>query len=181
MLLAQPLWAKICLNYLFVLLTMFMYLKLCLDAMPCVFIALYHLVYAFFLCFGFQVGCRSKSSGLGLYPYTQISIKGLDQFFYACLCFVCSFPCFILQIHACLLRPRPLPCYFLFSLCGYVLVSICGLLVCLVVSTPLLRLVWMQQCVRVHLHDVGLLTAYLSLLCLALHVRVSCVNLVCTL
>ena len=72
--------------------------------MLCVaFIALY-LAFAFFLRFGFWVGCRSRSCGLGIQPYTHFSIKGLDQFFYAYLCFVCPFPCVYVWIHACMLR-----------------------------------------------------------------------------
>ena len=47
------------------------------------------------------------------------------------------------------------------------LVSLWGVLICLVVSSPLLWLVWMQPGVRVHHSDVGSLVACLSLLLLS--------------
>ena len=64
--------------------------------------SLISLGYASFLCFGFWVGCRS--SGLGLHPYTQVSIKVLDYFLCVRLCFVFPFPCVYVWIHACLPR-----------------------------------------------------------------------------
>ena len=101
MLLVQPSWVRICLNTLFVLrstclgafchacaqIYMFVCLKVCLDAMPSA-LQFYISCLCLFLVFGFWVGCKSKSSGLGLHPYTHVSIKGLDCFLCACLCIV---------------------------------------------------------------------------------------------
>ena len=78
----------ICLNFLFVLLAMFICLMLCLDAMPSTFLAFVHLVYASFLCFGFWVRCRSRSSGLGLHPYTQVQQRvWISSFLHVCASF----------------------------------------------------------------------------------------------
>ena len=78
---------------------MFMCLKLCLDAMPSA-LQLYVSYFYPFLVFGFWVGHRSRSCDLGLHPQTHLTIKGLDQFLYACLCFTYPFPCFFAQIQA---------------------------------------------------------------------------------
>ena len=86
-----------------------------------------------FLMFGFWVGCRSRSSGLGLHPYTHVSINFWGLFLYACLCFFFHFPCFLLQICACLLTPKLFIMFWLFSLCGFVDCWSLGLLACLVV------------------------------------------------
>lgn len=76
---------------------------------------------------------------------------------FACLCFVRSFPCFLLWIHAYFLRSRSLPCVCLFSLCGFVIVDLCGHFVYSVHPFPFCGLfacnhVWLG----VHLHDVWL-------------------------
>ena len=94
----------ICLNFLFVLLAMFICLMLCLDAMPSTFLAFVHLVYASFLCFGFWVRCRSRSSGLGLHPYTQVQQRvWISSFLHVCALFD-LFHAFCVWIHACVLR-----------------------------------------------------------------------------
>ena len=95
LMLAQPYWARICLNIVFLLRSMYLgafchvhaqiYIFIC--SLPCLCLDL-HIgcyvlcllqpfisCYAFFLCFGPQVGCRSRSCGLGLHPYTQAYIK----------------------------------------------------------------------------------------------------------
>ena len=162
---------------LYVWIYMFMFLKLCLDAMPSV-LQFYISCLCLFLVFGFWVGCRSRSSGLGLHPYTHVSIKGFDQFLYACLCFVCSFPCFLLQIHACLLRSRLFVMFLLvFSLwVCYLLAFGVHLLVWL--HPPLWWLIWMQLYLGAHLHDVwACLPLAFFLFYLALHVRGSLVSL----
>ena len=57
--------------------------------------------YAFFLCFGPQVGCRSRSYGLGLHPYAQAYIKGFGSF-HLCMFLLAYFfaldPCLFGQI-----------------------------------------------------------------------------------
>ena len=51
---------------------MFMCLKVCLEAVLSDFYSFIHIVCVSFLCFGFLVVCRSRSSGLDLHSYTQI-------------------------------------------------------------------------------------------------------------
>ena len=92
------------------------------------------------------------------------------------MCFVCSFPCVYGQFHACLLRSRPFLCSPPFSLCRFVLVGLWGYFVCLVASVPFGGLfgcnhVWEYISVM-----FGLLATCLSILCLALHVKVSHVS-----
>ena len=63
--------------------------------------------YAFFLCFGPQVGCRSKSCGLRLHPYTYAYIKRFGSVpLCVCMltCFFSLYPCLPVQIQA-------LPCF----------------------------------------------------------------------
>ena len=107
--------------------------------------------------------------------HPSFSIKVLD-YFPLCMCFVYSFPCVYGQFHACLLRSRPFPCSPPFSLCRFVLVGLWGYFVCLVASVPFGGLfgcnhVWEYISVM-----FGLLATCLSILCLALHVKVSHVS-----
>ena len=134
---------------------MFVCLKLCLDVVPST-LQLHISCFCLFLVFGFCIGCRSRSCGLGIHPYTQFSIKGLDQFLCACLSFVCPCPCFLPQIHACLLRSRLFAMFlFVFRMWVSCLLAFRAtyLFGCI---CPLWWLAWMQPCVRTHLRDVWL-------------------------
>ena len=55
-----------------------------------------------------------------------------------------------LDLISCILAMLPASCFPF----GFMLVGLWGFLVCLVVSIPLLWLVLIQPCVRIHLHDV---------------------------
>ena len=74
----------------------------CLVAMPCAIVALLSLIYLFLKFWALLVGCRSRSCGLGLYPHTQVYIKGFGSFpymyVYACLllCFMSMFASLVL-------------------------------------------------------------------------------------
>ena len=118
--------------------------------------SLISLIFPSFLCFAFGQDVDQDLVVQAYIHTPKYTIKGLDQFLYACLCIVCPFPCVSVQIHACLPRSRLLPCSCLFPLCGFVLVCLWGLLACLVAPIPLLWLVWMQPCLGVHLYDVWL-------------------------
>ena len=107
------------------------------------------------------VGCRSRSCGLNLHPYTQAYIKGLDHFLYTCLCFLACFyalsPCLPIQIQAlqCFVPSVGL-CLSVFEancLCGYICPSQ-GLFEC--------------NHFEIRLCGVGVLDAHLSLFCVML-------------
>ena len=52
----------------------------------------FYLLLSHFSCvLALLVGCRYRSCGLGLHPYTRLISKGLDNFLYACLCLLACF------------------------------------------------------------------------------------------
>ena len=180
MMLAQPSWARIYLNTLFVLrstcfdalhhVSMLLchacaqiYMLLCslpclgvqiymLDAMSSVWLCLFVSYYVSFLYFGPQVGCRSRSIGLGLHPYTQAYNKGFESF-PLCMCMLaCLYaldPCLFDQIQALAM---------LCALRRFVLVGLWDHLP-VWLHLSLLWFVWMQPFTGTHLRDVGLLDA----------------------
>ena len=123
-----------------------------LDAMSSVWLCFFVSCYVFFLCFGPQVGCRSRSIGLGLHPYTQAYNKRFESF-PLCMCMLaCLYaldPCLFAQIQALAM---------LYALHGFVLVGLWDHLP-IWLHQSLLWFVWMQPFVVTHLHDVGLLDA----------------------
>ena len=155
MLLAQPSWARICLNTLFVF--RYIYVSMIFDMLvlrsnmfPCFLpglcLDLYvYALLAMFMCLDLYVGCyvimslvMPFSCALALrqevnldlvvlaYVHTSRPItKGLDHFLYACVCLFS----FILQIHVCLPRSRLLPCFHCFvpsmGLCLFIFGTTC--------------------------------------------------------
>ena len=121
-----------------------------------VFLQLYTILFMSFSFVCLWVGCKSRSSGLSLHPYTQVSIKGLDQFFFGCLCFVCLFS-MLLCLDPCLYAQIQVFAMFLFVFPLWVRVFAPLMPLCLFgcILSPL-WLVWMQPHVRVHLRDVRL-------------------------
>ena len=195
MLLAQPTRARICLNTLFVLrstclcaschacaqIYMFMCLKLCLDAMPGA-LQLCFSCLCLFLVFGFWVGCRSTSSGLGLHPYIQVSIKDLDFFssllvyaMFALFHVLCLDPCLFAQIQAL--------CHFLayFPFCGFIACWSLGPLACLVAFDPFGGLFGCNHVWGVHLSDVWHVCCIPFSSLLSLRVRFLMLTVLCAL
>ena len=82
-----------------------------------------------------------------------------------------------LDLVSCILSMFHLSCFLLWVCACWLLEPLC-LFGCIL--SPFVAC-WMQSRVRVHLRNAGLLATCPSLLCLALHVRVSYVSLVCAL
>ena len=182
--LAQPSWARICLNIVFVLrsiclcafchvlaqIQVFMcyVLCLCLNLLVYVFFAMlmvrsislcapchvhvsrstcwllchvllkpFYLLLSPFSCvLALLVGCRSRSCGLGLHPYTQAYIKGFGSFSLCMSMYVCLLLCFM-SMFVCLDLGFAILCAF----SEFVLVGLWGhLLVWLYLS-----LLWIVQ------------------------------------
>ena len=143
----------LCLDlYAFVLLAMFRCVDLHVGCYVQCLALPYVSCYVFFLCFGPQVGCRSRSIGLGLHPYTQAYNKRFKSF-PLCMCMLaCLYaldPCLFDQIQALAM---------LYALHGFVIVGLWDHLP-VWLHQSLLWFVWMQPFVVTHLHDVGLLDA----------------------
>ena len=143
MMLAQPSWARICLNFVFMLRStcqcapcMLMLRSLSLYALCHVHVSrstcwlLCHVLlkpfiscYPFLSCvLAFQESCRSRSCGLGLHLYTQDYMKGFGSL-RLCMsmldCFYALSPYFPIQIQA-------LPCFLLsMGLCSSVFGATC--------------------------------------------------------
>ena len=128
-----------------------------LDAMPCAFLAFLSLVMHFSCLLTLRQGVD-----LDLVVQAQIHTpwpisKGLDHFFYACVCLFASMLC----VYVYLARFRFLPCFVPFvGLCLLVFGPICFM----IASFPFVAYCDEIAC-EIYLHDVGLLEAYLSLLC----------------
>ena len=189
--LAQPSWDRICLNIVFVLkstclcASCHVYAQihclctLCRDvlvcsmpcscvqiymsvAMPCASLAFLSLDISLSCVLALQIGCRSRSCGLGLHPYTQAYIKGFGSFpLCMCVlaCFYVLYPCLPVQIQA-------LPCFAPFmGLCLSVFGATCS---CGCIH-PSCGLFGVSACKK-HLHHVGVLNTHIfplrAMLCL---------------
>ena len=108
------------------------------------------------------------NKGFGLFPLCMLVL--CFPFFHV---FMFGSILVCLDLISCILAMLPTSCFPF----GFMLVGLWGFLVCLVVYIPLLWIVWIQPCVRIHLHHV-LLASHLPFSSLvSLHVRVSHVSL----
>ena len=108
------------------------------------------------------------NKGFGLFPLCMLAL--CFPFFHVSM-FRSTLVC--LDLISYVLAMLPMSCYPF----GLMLVGPRGFLVCLVVSIPLLWLVWIQPCVRIHLRDVWLACHLPFSSFVSLHVRVSRVSL----
>ena len=81
-----------------------------LDTIPCASIAFMSFDISLSCVLALQVGCRSRSCGLGLHAYTQAYINGFGSFpLWMCMlaCFCTLYPCFpaYIQVFAMLCSP----------------------------------------------------------------------------
>ena len=111
--------------------------------------------------------------------------KGLDQFLFAWLCFVCPFFYVCVWIHACMLRPCFLhSCHaslVLFPFVGLCLLVFGAFLFAWLYPLPFCGLFGCNQVQEYVLVMLACLSLAFLSFCLALHFRVSLVSLVCAL